>query len=169
MLKEKNEGGIRMSRVKWNRILMQIFLSAIISISLTGCTTGTISKIIVPPEETQLTEGGNKTEIALYYDFKDVPVPKGLKIKREKSFVFQTTEFSIGFLTFTGKMESDSIMDYFTDKMPEDGWHFLSSFKSPKNIMFFLKENRFCIITITSKTRAANVEILVTPSFKGIP
>ncbi len=124
---------------------------------------------MVPQGESQLIEEGGETEIALYYDFKDVPVPRKLKIKREKSFVFQTTEFSIGFLTFTGKMESDSIMNYFTDKMPEDDWHFLSSFKSPKNIMFFLKENRFCIITIADKGRTANIEILVTPSFKGSP
>ncbi len=159
-----------MSWVKWDRILMQIFLTAIISISLTGCTTGTLSKIIVPSEEPQLTEGGNKTEIALYYDFKDVPVPRGLKIEREKSFVFQTTEFSTGFLAFSGRMEPDSIINYFIDKMPEDGWRLLSSFKkSPKSLMFFLKENRFCIITIASKGRTANVEILVTPSFKSSP
>ena len=156
-----------MSEVKWDRVLMQITLTILISLSLTGCVTETLSKRVVPQGESQLIEEGGETEIALYYDFKDVAVPRELKIKREKSFVFQTTEFSIGFLTFSGKMESDSIMNYFTDKMPEDGWQFLSSFKSPKNIMFFMKENRFCIITITSKTRTANVEILVTPSFKG--
>jgi hypothetical protein len=156
-----------MSEVKWDRILMQITLTVLISLSLTACVTETLSKRVVPQGESQLIEEAGETQIALYYDFKDVPVPRELKIKREKSFVFQTTEFSIGFLTFSGKMESDSLMNYFTEKMPEDGWRFLSSFKSPKNIMFFLKENRFCIITITSKTLSADVEILVTPSFKG--
>jgi hypothetical protein len=81
--------------------------------------------------------------------------------------VFHTANYSIEFLTFSGKMEPDAIVCYFTDGMPEDGWRFVSSFKSPKNIMFFLKEGRFCIITITSRTFAAVVQILVTPSFKS--
>jgi|GEM_PF-2810379 len=88
--------------------------------------------------------------------------------KGEKSFVFHTANYSIEFLTFSGKMEPDATISHFTDGMPEDGWRFVSSFKSPKNIMFFLKEGRFCIITITSRTFAAVVQILVTPSFKSI-
>lgn len=156
-----------MSKVKWNRTLMQIFFTVLISLSITGCATETLFTKAVPREEPQLSEEVGETEVSLYYDFKDVAVPRGLEIKREKSFVFQTTEYSFGFLTFSGKMEADFIVNYFTDKMPEDGWRFLSSFKSPRNIMFFLKENRFCIITITSKTFTAHVEILVTPSFKS--
>jgi len=156
-----------MRKGELNRILMRVFFAMFFSLSMTGCAMETLSKRAIPTEDPQLIEEAGETEISLYYDFKDVPVPRQLEIKREKSFVFETTEYSIGFLTFSGKMEVDSIMDYFTDKMPEDGWRFLSSFKSPKSIMFFLKENRFCIITITGKTFTANVEILVTPSFES--
>jgi hypothetical protein len=108
-----------------------------------------------------------ETAISLYYDFKDVPVPKELDMKKEKSFVFQTTGFTTGVLTFSGNVESDSLISFFNNKMPEDGWRLLSSFRSIKNILFFQKENRFCIITIISKTFTTNVEILVTPSFQS--
>ena len=156
-----------MGKGEVNRILMLVFCAMFLSLSMAGCAMETLSKRAIPTEEPQLIEEAGETEISLYYHFKDVPVPKQLELKREKSFVFQTTEYAIGFLTFSGKMEVDSIMNYFTDKMPDDGWHFLSSFKSPKSIMFFLKKNRFCIITITGKTFTANVEILVTPSFES--
>jgi hypothetical protein len=167
MLYRIKKGGAGMREVKWNRVLMAIFLYMPIFIFITGCVTETLSKRAIPPVESQLIEEGGETAISLYHDFKDVPVPKELEIKRENSFAFQTTEFTIGLLTFSGNVDPDSLMSFFTTKMPEDGWRFLSSFKSPKNIMFFLKENRFCIITITSKTFAAEVEILVTPSFQS--
>jgi hypothetical protein len=156
-----------MSRTQWSRSLGGSCFSILIFITIAGCATETLSKKAIPQEEPQLLDEIKETEISLYYDFKDVPVPQGLEVKREKSFVFQTTEYSIGFLTFSGKMEPEVIINYFTDRMPEDGWRFISSFKSPKNIIFFLKENRFCIITITTRTFAADVEILVTPSFKS--
>ncbi|OQY16928.1 MAG: hypothetical protein B6I32_02075, partial [Desulfobacterium sp. 4572_20] len=108
-----------------------------------------------------------EASISLYYDFKDVPVPKKLKLQKEKSFVFQTTEFTTGILTFSGKIESDSLISYFINKMPDDGWRFLSSFKSPKNILFFQKESRFCIITIISRAFSTNLEILITPRFRS--
>jgi len=96
-----------------------------------------------------------------------VPVPKELKLQKEKSFVFRTNEFTTGILTFSGKVESDSLISYFINKMPDDAWSFLSSFKSTKNILFFHKENRFCIITIISKAFSTDLEILITPSFQS--
>ncbi len=155
-----------MRQVKWNRVLMAIFSNMLIFIFITGCATGTLSETAIPTTESQIVEEIKEPAISLYYDFKDVPVPTELDIKREKSFAFQTTDFTIGLLTFYGNVEADSLISFYNNKMPEDGWRFLSSFKSPKNIMFFLKENRFCIITITSKTFTTELEILVTPSFK---
>lgn len=155
-----------MRGVKWNRVLMAIFLNMLIFIFITGCATESLSEKAISTTESKLVEEIREPTISLYYDFKDVPVPTELDIKREKSFAFQTTDFTIGLLTFYGNVEADSLIGFYNNKMPEDGWRFLSSFKSPKNILFFLKENRFCIITITSKTFTTELEILVTPSFK---
>jgi hypothetical protein len=44
----------------------------------------------------------------------------------------------------------------------------LSSITSPKTIMFFQKENRFCVITIISKTFTTEAEILVAQGFQSI-
>jgi len=150
-----------------NTVLMALFLDVLILIFLTGCATNTLSEKAVPFGESQLVEESEKTAIYLYYDFEDVPVPKELEVKKEKSVIFQTAEFTAGLLTFSGKVESDSLTSFFSNKMPEDGWRFLSLFKSPIRMMFFVKENRFCIITITREARSAYVEILVTPNFQS--
>ena len=156
-----------MRKVKRNRALMGVFLHMLVFIFISGCATQSLSKKEIPLEEPQQLKTSEKTAISLYYDFEDVPVPKELKIKEEKSFVFQTTESITGLLSFSGNVESNSLISFFSNKMPEDGWRFLSSFKSPKNILFFQKENRFCIITIISKTFTTDLEILITPSFRS--
>ncbi len=155
-----------MREVNLRKVLMAIFLNMLILIFIAGCATDIQSERETPTEKPQIVQESVETAISIYYDFKDVPVPKEMEIKKEKCFVFQTTEFTTGVLTFSGNVESDSLIRFFNIKMPEDGWRLLGSLKSPKNILFFQKENRFCIITIVSKTFATNVEILVTPSFK---
>ena len=156
-----------MREVNLKKVLMAIFLNMLILIFIAGCATDIQSEKETPTEKPQIVQESVETAISLYYDFKDVPVPKELDIKKEKSFVFQTTGFTTGVLTFSGNVESDSLISFFNNKMPEDGWRLLSSFRSIKNILFFQKENRFCIITIVSKTFTTNVEILVTPSFQS--
>jgi len=148
------------------KVLMALFLNVLILMLLTGCAIDTLSEKAVPLGESQLVKEGAETAVSFYYDFEDVPVPKELEIKNEKSVIFQTVEFTAGLLTFSGKVESDSLISFFNNKMPEDGWRFLSFFKSPIKMMFFLKENRFCIITITGEARSTEVEILVTPNFQ---
>ncbi len=156
-----------MREANLKKVLMAIFLNMLIFIFIAGCATDIQSERETPTEKPQIVQESVETAISLYYDFKDVPVPKELDMKKEKSFVFQTTGFTTGLLTFSGNVESDSLISFFNNKMPEDGWRLLSSFRSLKNILFFQKENRFCIITIVSKTFTTDVEILVTPSFQS--
>jgi len=155
-----------MKKVKRNRVLVGVVLHMLVFIFISGCATQSLSEKSTPLEESQPSKENEEASISLYYDFKDVPVPKEFKLQKEKSFVFRTNEFTTGILTFSGKVGSDSLISYFINKMPDDGWRFLSSFKSPKNILFFQKENRFCIITIISKAFYTNLEILITPSFQ---
>jgi hypothetical protein len=51
--------------------------------------------------------------------------------------------------------------------MAKDNWRLVSSFKSPRTIMFFNKANRSCIINITEKSFKTDVEIWVAPSVEG--
>jgi len=152
-----------MRKLKQNRSLMGVILYVLAFFFISGCATQTLSEKATPLEEPQQSKKTEEASIPLYYDFKDVPVPKELKLQKEKSFVFRTNEFTTGILTFSGKVESESLISYFINKMPDDSWSFLSSFKSTKDILFFHKEDRFCIISINSTTFRTNVEVLITP------
>ena len=158
-----------MKKVKRIRVLLGFVLHALIFVFISGCATQTLSEKVTPLEESQQSKETEEASISLYYDFKDVPVPKELKLQKEKSFVFRTNEFSTGILTFSGRVEPDSLISYFIKKMPDDAWSFLSSLKSTKNILFFYKENRFCIITIISRAFSTDLEILITPRFQSSP
>jgi hypothetical protein len=146
------------------RSLTMLVAAALLAAS---CATGPLSSQPASLEETQ---GGQELKEAppLYYDFKDVPVPRELDIVNEKSFVFQTTESTIGLLAFSGGLNVEFLIDFFTSRMPDTGWRLLSSFRSPRIMLFFLKESRFCIITIAGRAFGTEVEILLTPNF-GYP
>lgn len=153
-----------MRRRKGYRALMAFFLSMLVLVSPSGCVTETLSEKIIPLEQSQVGKEGEETRISLYHDFKDVPIPAELEIQPAKYAIFQTTEFTAGLLTFSGRVSPDSLIGFFSEKMPEDGWRLVGSSRSSIRIMFFLKESRFCIITILGKGRATEVEILVTPN-----
>jgi len=156
-----------MRKVKGNKVIMAIFLHVLIFIFITACATETISKKEAPIEAPVKVEESKEITVSLYYDFKDVSIPKEFELKKEKSYVFHTSEFTAGLLTFSGRVETYSIISFFINKMSEDGWRFLSSFKSPKNIMLFNKGNKYCVITIIGKTLTTDLEIFVTPSFQS--
>ena len=155
-----------MRKREYNTFLKALLFAVPVFLFLTGCAINTLSEKAVPLEESQFTEGNQETAISIYYNFKDVPIPEELEIRKDKSVIFQTAEFTAGLLSFVTKLNSDSLISFFNSKMPEDGWRFLSFFNSSIKILFFVKENRFCIITVTGETRVEEVEILVTPKFQ---
>jgi len=100
----------------------------------------------------------------LYYDFGDVLVPSELKVDRDSSFVYRTPGFSAGVLVLKGRVEMSSLIAFFENNMTKDNWQPVSSFKSPRTIMLFHKENRWCVINISEKEFNTHVEIWVAPT-----
>jgi hypothetical protein len=124
------------------------------------------------------TEGVEQTEAGvikkaeepepLYYDFEDVLVPIELKVDKKKSFVYHAPGFTAGILALSGRTEINSLIRFFENNMAKDNWRLVSSFKSPRTIMFFNKPNRSCIINITERRLKTEVEIWVAPSVEDI-
>ncbi len=100
----------------------------------------------------------------IYYDFGDVRLPEELKVDNNASFVYRTAGFSAGVLVLEGRVEIYSLISFFENSMRSDEWIFLSSFKSPRTMMLFKKENRWCVINITEKLASTLVEIWVAPT-----
>ena len=55
------------------------------------------------------------------------------------------------------------MIDFFEHNMAKDNWQAVGTFKSPRTLLLFQKENRWCVINITDKTFDTLVEIWVAP------
>jgi hypothetical protein len=138
---------------------------AIIAIFLliSGCST------LKSKEESPTSLAGqeeDKGPSPLYYDLGDVLGPPELKVDKKSSFIYRTPGFSAGVLVLNGRVELSSLIQFFKNNMAKDNWIPVSSFKSPRTIMLFQKENRWCIINITEKQFNTNVEIWVAPTIQ---
>lgn len=99
----------------------------------------------------------------VYYDFDDVLVPRDLKLNTKSSFVYHTSGLTAGVLVFTSKVERSSLIQFFENNMAKDNWQAASSFKSPRTLLVFQKERRWCVINITDNRWDTLVEIWSAP------
>ena len=117
------------------------------------------------PKTTDGSEAREKDEknAPLYYDFDDVLVPRELKLNTKSSFVYHTSGAVGGVLIFKSKVERSSLIQFFENNMAKDNWQAVSSFKSPRTLLLFQKENRWCVINITDNRWDTLVEIWAAP------
>jgi hypothetical protein len=117
------------------------------------------------PKTTDGADAQEKDEknAPLYYDFEDVLIPRELKLNTKSSFVYNTSGMTAGVLIFTSKVERNSLIKFFENNMAKDNWQPFSSFKSPRTLLLYQKENRWCVINITDNNWDTLVEIWAAP------
>ncbi len=117
------------------------------------------------PQTTDGSEAREKDDkkAPLYYDFGDVLIPRELELDVNSSFVYRTAGFTAGILAFKSKAEFGSMVDFFENNMAQDNWQAVGTFKSPRTLLLFQKENRWCVINITDNRWDTLVEIWVAP------
>ena len=138
-----------------------IGIGAVFFLIISGCAGGKTKK---SGPGSQVTAPKDKGPSPLYYDFGDVLIPNELKVNKKASFVYKTSGFSAGVLTLSGRVEISSLIAFFENNMQKDNWRTMGSFKSPRTIILFQKENRWCIINITEKDFKTHVEVWVAPT-----
>lgn len=105
----------------------------------------------------------------VYLDFGDVMLPRQLKVDRKNSFVFTTAGFSAGVLSLTGRVEVNSLISYFENKMPTDGWQLISAIKASRSMLLYKKQTRWCVISIVEGQFSTRAEVWVAPTMEGAP
>ncbi|MCF8053495.1 MAG: hypothetical protein K9L59_19845 [Desulfobacterales bacterium] len=144
-------------RAIWARMLIAAAVAGLVLV--TGCS-GTQTR-----SEDPAGSGMRERESQpLYYDFGDILIPRELNVVKESSFVFRTPGLSAGVLSLKGNVEVNSLIAFFETNMAKDNWTPMSSFKSPRSMMLFQKENRWCVINITDQSFSTYVEIWVAPT-----
>ena len=143
------------------KVLAFIGIGAAFFLMISGCAGGKTKK---NGPESQVTTTKQEGPSPLYYDFGDVLIPNALKVNKKASFVYKTSGFSAGVLVLSGKVEISSLIAFFESNMRKDNWRIISSFKSPRTVMLFQKESRWCMINITAKDFKTHVEVWVAPT-----
>jgi len=136
---------------------VHLFFSLILIALLTACAS--------TPKATDGSDAKekNQQDAPLYYDFSDVLIPRELKLDVNSSFVYHSAGLTAGILAFKSKVELNSMVEFFENNMAKDNWQPVGTFKSPRTLLLFQKENRWCVINITDNKWDTLVEIWVAP------
>lgn len=94
-------------------------------------------------------------------DFRDILIPGELVWSREKSVTINTNSFNGGILSFNGRVEVTSLMEFFTTSMKNNGWTAIGSITSRNVLLAFTKENSSCMIRITEGGPIGKTEVSV--------
>lgn len=137
---------------------------------ISGCTLSTGSaapqETAPPPAEEPAEEVKKPT--AIYHDFEDVLVPMELAVVKGRTMIISTPGYRSGILTLKGRVESNSLYNFFSTNMEKDNWQALSRIKSPETtIMVYQKTSRCAVITIRDEQIYTYVEISVAPTMDG--
>ncbi|GAB6142921.1 hypothetical protein [Desulfocicer niacini] len=137
------------------------FFLLIAMVCVCGCTTtGMNQRKETPTATVQKTES-----VAVYYDFKDVLVPQELKIDDDATVIISTPGLTSGVLALRGRVEKNSLFNFFRMNMIKDNWNIVSQIKSPKiTMLVFQKANRWAVVNIRENDLYTYVEIGVAPT-----
>jgi hypothetical protein len=152
-------------------MIMERKMGHFVAVNLVGSMVVSMVLLISCSSAPKTTDGSDarvkdEQNAPLYYDFGDVLVPRELHLDAKSSFVYQTSSFTLGVLVFESKVERASLIEFFDNNMAKDNWQAVSAFKSPRTLLLFQKENRWCVINITDDDWDTMVEIWVAP-FNG--
>jgi hypothetical protein len=104
----------------------------------------------------------------VYQDFGDVLVPSTLKVNSKDSFVMHSAGTTSGVLLLSGRVDANSLVTFFENRMPQDGWRKTGTFRGPRSLILFNKENRWCVIRISEGRLTTEVEIWVAPTLQPL-
>lgn len=145
-------------------VLAILILAIAAAITATGCSSLKSTKATSRSSDSSaIATAKSKT---VYYDFGDVLLPMQLSVNDSGSFVFSTAGLTAGVLSLKGRVTANSLLSFFSNKMPVDGWQMINKFTGQRNMMLFKKRSRYCTITIDEGQLATIVEIWVAPTMQ---
>jgi hypothetical protein len=140
--------------------ILALLLAAMLMVS--GCSALKSKKGATTPAAAATVQPAQAK--TMYLDFGDVLLPKELTVDKDNSFVFSTAGLTAGVLSLKGRVEANSLITFFGNRMPEDGWQMISSIKAGRSMLLFKKQARWCVIGIEEGNMSTQVQIWVAPT-----
>lgn len=137
--------------------------------AMTGSPSGTTTGITPPAPTTTTTTP--QTGISsgypippLFYDFEDIPIPQEMDMITDESRVFIQGATKTGVMVFKGRVEPNSLVDYFQSAMTREKWQLKSGFRYNRSVLVFEKPQKTCVIIIYSRWFYTYLEVYVAPT-----
>jgi len=99
-----------------------------------------------------------------FYDFPDIPVPGELDLISHESYVFQYGQLRAGVLSLRGRVDLNSVINFFQVAMPRESWKAKGGFRYKRSVLIFEKPDKTCIIHLYENVFYCYVNIYVAPS-----
>jgi hypothetical protein len=97
--------------------------------------------------------------------FDDVPIPEGLKMQHESSFVFESEQLQIAYLIYEGRMTPEEVAQFFLDTLPNANWTLVNVLQYNDITITLRKPDKDLVIHISPRrTRGCVAKISLTPT-----
>ncbi|MFH1354841.1 MAG: hypothetical protein ABIH19_01640 [Candidatus Omnitrophota bacterium] len=83
--------------------------------------------------------------------FGDVPVPMGFELLMNDSYAFESAGTRVGVLKYSGKSDTDRLVEFYKSQMPTFGWKLLNVVEYGERLLNFERDEEICIISILPK------------------
>jgi hypothetical protein len=147
-----------MGKKGWQRAWGTGLVLVLLCVGVYGC------KNVLPSRS--VPEGGPDLKQAnlTSYRFEDIPLPPGMILNRQESFLYETRTTKAGLLVYEGKGEMGELSNFFKQEMPKNDWRLVSNFELQNVMLSFIKEGWSSIIYIVPQGgEAKRLEIRVGP------
>ncbi|MCF6289413.1 MAG: hypothetical protein L3J03_00190 [Desulfobacterales bacterium] len=94
-------------------------------------------------------------------DFQDIQVPAELTWDRENSMSIKTESFAGGTLKFDGRVEVNSLVDFFVNSMANNQWKLVGSVKYENILLAFTKPYKTCTISIFENKYSGKTSVYI--------
>ncbi len=129
---------------------------ALFSLALTGCVGAESS-----PQADGMAAPEELNKPFYHSAYKEFLLPAGLILDKNETRFVHTDSFTGGNLRFTGKLEIESLADFFVNTLPKNGWNRVYSNVGSEMLQAYTKEKATCIIKITETSFKTVVDIYV--------
>ena len=87
-----------------------------------------------------------------------------LKVVSDDSSTFQSGDMKSGILTLRGRVDLNSVINFFQMAMPRENWKPKGGFRYRRSILIYEKPEKTCVINLYEKMYYTYVEIVVAPA-----
>lgn len=122
--------------------LPKILVFVLSLIMLTGCSGINLG------QTSGQSDGTNTSESYYPTKFRDFEVPNDLKLDSSKTLIINTSSFNGGIIALSGRLEVESLTEYFTQSMEKNGWKLTGEAHYKNVLIAFSKANKNCMITL---------------------